>query len=72
MKYFYQIVNIPWFNSTVDVWAEGDAENKTRLRVLGFQKPGISNCSDCLLKSKMVEAGVINKDDEITCEKFTE
>lgn len=40
MKYYYEIVNVPWVNSTVNVWAEGQSENKTRLVCLGLRHPG--------------------------------
>ena len=39
MKYIFEIVNVPWYNSTVDVWPEGEPENKTRLLVLNFRSP---------------------------------
>lgn len=43
MKYIYQIINIPWFNSTVDVWPEGSPELKQRLKVIGFRVPSGHN-----------------------------
>lgn len=67
MKYFYQIINIPWFNSTVDVWSEDTPETKTRLKVLGFQQP--SGCATCRLKRSMVQQGLVQMEDEITFER---
>lgn len=66
-KYLYQIVNIPWVNSTVDVWHEDTPEQKHRLRVLGFQQP--SGCATCRLKSVMVQQGLVLLEDEITFER---
>lgn len=43
MKYIYQIINIPWYNSTVDVWPEGSPETKTRLLVFNFRCPAGQN-----------------------------
>lgn len=36
MKYIYQIIQVPWHNSTLDVWQEGSPETKTRLVVMNF------------------------------------
>lgn len=68
MKYIYQIINVPWFNSTVDVWAEKTPEVKHRLRVLGFQKPG--GCSEACLCAKMISSGIISSEEGITFERL--
>lgn len=40
MKYYYEIVNVPWVNSTVNIWPENQPENKSRLVCLGLRHPG--------------------------------
>ena len=45
MKYIYQIINIPWVNSTIDVWPDGHPETKTRIKVMGFKGPSGNNNS---------------------------
>lgn len=39
MTYKYQIVNIPWINSTVEFWNSETPETKTRLVVVGLCSP---------------------------------
>jgi hypothetical protein len=67
MKYLYQIINIPWINSTVDVWSEDTPDQKHRLKVIGFQQP--SGCAECKLKCAMISKAIISKDDQIELEK---